>query len=67
MSTPRRPITLPDAWSADQALAAFELIDLIRDHLWADYGSAIQQALREDLLQPDPRQLSIDLAGNVPF
>jgi hypothetical protein len=67
MSTARRPLTLPETWSPEQALAAFELIDLVRDHLWAAYGPAIQQALRDDLLQPDPRQLPIDLDGDVPF
>ncbi len=48
---PRNPQlpALPDSWSPDQALAAFELIDWIRDQLWAVYGPAIQRALRQDL------------------
>lgn len=43
-----RALDLPDHWSAEQALAVFELIDLLRDQLWACYGPAIQRALRED-------------------
>jgi len=43
-----RPLDLPDHWTPDQALAVFEFIDLLRDQLWACYGSAIQHALRED-------------------
>lgn len=43
-----RPLALPDHWSADQALAVFEFIELLRDQIWASYGPAIQCALRED-------------------
>jgi hypothetical protein len=67
MNTPPRAITLPVDWSPKQALAAFEMIDLVRDHLWAAYGPAIQQAFRDNLQQTDPRQLTIDLDRDVPF
>lgn len=43
-----RPLDLPEHWSPEQALAVFEFIELLRDQLWASYGSAIQHALRED-------------------
>lgn len=63
----RGSIVPPTGWTPAQALAAFELIDLLRDQLWAAYGPAIQQALRDDLQQPDPHQLQIDLGGDEPF
>ena len=43
-----RPTLLPDRWTPAQALAAFEMLDLLRDQLWLVYGPAIQRALRAD-------------------
>jgi hypothetical protein len=60
-------LTLPDSWSPEQALAAFELLNLLRDHLWAAYGPAIQQALRDDQQHGNPRQLPVDFAPDEPF
>ena len=50
MSRRRRHRTalLPDHWSPKQALAAFELIELLRDQLWQQYHGSIQGALRAD-------------------
>ena len=45
-SLDRHRIELPAHWTPEQALAVFELIDLLRDQLWGAYGSAIQHALR---------------------
>jgi hypothetical protein len=62
MTSPaRQRIVLPDDWSPEQALAAFQLIDLVRDHLWDQYGLAIQDALRgqQQHLEPDRRQLPL--------
>lgn len=68
MSQPNRQLpALPDAWSPEQALAAFELIDLIRDQLWAAYGPAIQRALREDLQHTHARQPRAPQDGEDPF
>ena len=67
---PDRPrIVLPEDWSPEQALAAFELIDLIRDQLWNDYGLAIQYALRSQQQHPDLdlRQLPLRLDDDLPF
>ncbi len=47
-------ITLPQDWSPDQALAVFEIVDLLRDHLWSHYGEQIQQALRLQQAAPAP-------------
>jgi hypothetical protein len=56
---------LPDSWSPEQALAAFELIDLIRDQLWVAYGPAIQLALRKNLQHA--RRPSMPRDGEDPF
>lgn len=53
MSTIPRPekercIELPAHWTPEQALAVFEAVDLLRNRLWAAYGSEIQRALRDD-------------------
>jgi hypothetical protein len=62
-----RSLQLPDHWTPTEALAAFELIDLLRDHLWDVYSSDIQTALRDDPQDADPRQLHLDLDGDPPF
>lgn len=43
-----RFVELPTDWTPEQALAVFEAVDLLRDHLWAVYGLEIQRALRDD-------------------
>jgi hypothetical protein len=65
----RRRIGLPADWSPEQALAAFELIDLIRDQLWDEYGLAIHNALRCQQQHPDldRRQLPLLLDDDLPF
>ena len=68
MIKPRiRCLQLPDHWTPDQALAVFEMIDLIRDHLWLLYARDIQNALRDDQQRVDPRQLPIPLDTDPPF
>ncbi len=44
---PHPILALPPDWSAEQALAVFDLIDELRDRVWDTYGPQIQQALRE--------------------
>lgn len=41
--------SLPEHWTPDQALAAFDLIEMLRDQIWLAYGPDIQRALRVDL------------------
>ena len=67
---PRRPSAplLPDHWTPQQALAAFELIELLRDQLWHQYRRCIQRAVRADRTTAiDPRQLPIPLQDEPPF
>jgi len=65
-ANPRR-ITLPETWTPEQALAAFKPIDFIRDQLWAAYGHAIQQALRDDRITTPPRQPPTNHEPETPF
>ena len=41
------PIWMPTDWSPDQAVAVFEILDELRERVWAHYGPQIQQVLRE--------------------
>lgn len=71
---PRSPLQ-PERWTPAQALAAFELLDQLRDQLWLAYGPAIQRALRADLNRRrkpgeptrDHRQLALPFDPAEPF
>jgi hypothetical protein len=52
-------ITLPTHWSPEQAVAVFEILDDLREHVWARYGPQIQQVLR------DERSTAIAVAGDI--
>ncbi len=69
MTKPRKQnLMLPQHWTPAQALAVFEMIDLLRDRLWLLYADDIQAALRDDRQHADPRQLRILLdPNNDPF
>lgn len=69
MTKPRkRNLKLPQHWTPAQALAVFEMIDLVRDRLWLLYADDIQSAMRNDRQHVDPRQLCIPLdPDNDPF
>jgi len=61
-------ITLPTDWSPEQAVAVFEILDELREHVWARYGLQIQQVLRDErnTALPATRDIDID-EGDVPF
>ncbi len=40
-------IDIPRTWTPEQALALFELIDDLRDKVWALYGDRMQALLRD--------------------
>ena len=69
MTPPRiRALELPTDWTPKQALAVFQMIELLRDHLWLLYAADIQRVVRHDQqLHRDPRQLHIPLDGEPPF
>jgi hypothetical protein len=60
-------IKLPLDWSPDQALAVFEIVDLLRDHLWAHYALQIQHAQRLQQSAPEPYVVSTIDDSDVPF
>lgn len=64
---PIRSITIPEHWSPEQALAVFELLDELRDILWATHGPAIQQALREERYAPSSPPKKIHLGDDPVF
>jgi hypothetical protein len=61
------PITLPADWSPEQAASVFEILDDLRERVWAHYGPQIQQVLREQQCSTaNPLASNIDDA-DVPF
>jgi hypothetical protein len=60
------PIMLPTDWSPHQAAAVFEIVDELRERLWACYGLQIQQVLRAQRTTPITAVPHIDDA-DVPF
>ncbi len=62
----RRSLQLPEHWTPAEALAVFECLDLLRDHLWLRYGPDIQQAFREQF-DHDSRQQPLRFDPNSPF
>ena len=41
-------LLIDSRWSPDQALAVIELLDDLRDRIWAHYKVALQAKFRED-------------------
>jgi hypothetical protein len=48
----RSPI-IPDDWSAEQALATFELLNDLMERIWTRYACNIQALIRQQQ-SPDP-------------
>lgn len=68
MSRRHRTALLPDHWSPKQALAAFELIELLRDQLWQQYHGSILHALRADRkTRTDPARRPVPNDNEPPF
>ena len=61
-------ITLPTHWSPEQAVAVFEILDELREHVWARYGLQIQQVLRDERSTAATASGDIEIdKGDVPF
>ena len=61
-------ITLPTHWSPEQAVAVFEILDDLRERVWAHYGLQIQQVLRDERNTAVPAAGDIDIdEADVPF
>jgi hypothetical protein len=50
----RRPITveIPVIWTAEQALAVWEMLDQLREKIWAHYSDQLQDLLAEQRSYP---------------
>ena len=62
-----RNIELPDHWTPEQALSAFQITDLIRDAVWLLYRDDIQQAMRKDQQSRIPCQRPTPPDPDNPF
>lgn len=64
----RAPLTLelPEDWTADQALAVFEILNTLTDTLWRCYGLAIVELLANDRYPGDTSQLDLFEPGDSP-
>ena len=63
-----RPITveIPLTWTAEQALAVWEMLDELREKIWVRYSCQLQDLLAEQ--QPDPDTDNDDAgAGRTDF
>ena len=59
---------IPDHWSADQALAMYELLDQLLQGIWDRYGLQIQEQLQADRVQePAPPIDLLDPNDPIPF
>ena len=70
MSPPPAPFTLeiPDHWTAEQALAVFELFNELTDTLWNRYDLAITELLAGELRQGGTSQLDLfDFDDSITF
>jgi hypothetical protein len=45
---PAAAVLIPAAWTPEQALAVFELLDELRDRVWAIHGCHIQNLLQQE-------------------
>ena len=60
-------IALPTDWSPEQAVAVFEILDELRDRVWAHYGLQIQQVLREQRCTTQPNAADNIDDADMPF
>jgi hypothetical protein len=58
-------VVIPTTWTPEQALAVFELIDDLRDRLWALHGSQIQDLLQQEQGSAASTALSADPSDNA--
>ena len=46
-SHPMKPFAVPNHWTTEQALAVVDLLDELREHLWAKYEPRLLEAYRQ--------------------
>lgn len=59
-------LDLPAYWTPEQALAVFDLLDDLRDKIWAHYGHQLQQLIPQ-LLQSPSSNHQDDSQTELPF
>ena len=62
-----KPFTFPDYWTPDQALAVVDLLDEIREHIWAKYQTRLIGAYRTDHIPDDIDDLISPPRADDPF
>lgn len=61
------PFLISADWTAEQALAVVELLDDLREIIWAHYHRPLQELIREQRL-PDPAvNIADDDSDDPPF
>jgi hypothetical protein len=59
---------IPDYWSAEQALAVYELLDALREQVWDRYGEQITERMRREYAEQQAlAQLELSLDDELPF
>lgn len=62
------PLEIPDHWSAQEALAVYELLNHIAEQIWERYGHQIIELLRPELDRDDDEQLDLfDFNDDIPY
>jgi hypothetical protein len=61
-------VQVPDHWSAEQALAVWELLDAVTRRVWERYEVQLIELIQADLGQDDDPQLDLfDPDDTIPF
>ena len=61
-------VQVPDHWSAEQALAVWELLDEVTRRVWERYEVQLIERIQADLGQDDDPQLDLfDPDDTIPF
>ena len=62
------PFDIPDDWSPEQALAAYELLDALRERIWDRYQLQLIELLAPDTDEVNTSQLDLfELNDEIPF
>ncbi len=62
------PFDIPDDWSAEHALAVYELLNVITEHVWDRYQLQLIELLAPETDQEDTSQLDLfELNDDIPF
>ena len=59
---------IPDSWSAEQALAVYEVLAALREQVWDRYGEQITEQMRREYAEQQARaQLELPFNDEIPF